>query len=88
MQRSLVVDKQRSTIVRFLPGSISTTPEEVVRYAREYNAPVIAYTYSEPTAFYEYMLDTARLAREEGLLNVVISPGLSTQSRCGSFARW
>ncbi len=50
-------------------------PEKVVRYAQEYNAPVIAYTYSEPTAFYEYMLDTARLAREAGLLNVVISAG-------------
>jgi pyruvate formate lyase activating enzyme len=50
-------------------------PEAVLRYAREYNAPVIAYTYSEPTAFYEYMLDTARLAREAGLLNVVISAG-------------
>jgi pyruvate formate lyase activating enzyme len=50
-------------------------PEDVVRYAQEYQAPVIAYTYSEPIAFYEYMLDTARLAREAGLRNVVISAG-------------
>jgi len=50
-------------------------PEEVVRYARQYKAPVIAYTYSEPIIFYEYMLDTARLAREAGLRNVVISAG-------------
>jgi len=50
-------------------------PEEVVRYAQMYNAPVIAYTYTEPTVFYEYMLATARLAREAGLLNVVISAG-------------
>jgi pyruvate formate lyase activating enzyme len=50
-------------------------PEEVVRYAQMANAPVIAYTYSEPVIFYEYMLATARLAREAGLLNVVISAG-------------
>ncbi|HIE38344.1 MAG TPA: AmmeMemoRadiSam system radical SAM enzyme [Anaerolineales bacterium] len=50
-------------------------PEEVVRYAQMTNAPVIAYTYSEPVVFYEYMLTTARLAREAGLLNVVISAG-------------
>jgi pyruvate formate lyase activating enzyme len=50
-------------------------PEEVVRYARERQAPVIAYTYSEPIIFYEYMVDTAQLAREAGLRNVVISAG-------------
>lgn len=50
-------------------------PAEVVRYARAYKAPVIAYTYSEPTVFYEYMLDTAQLAREAGLRSVVISAG-------------
>jgi len=50
-------------------------PEQVVFYARQYEAPVIAYTYSEPTIFYEYMLETARLARAAGLRNVVISAG-------------
>jgi pyruvate formate lyase activating enzyme len=50
-------------------------PEKVIYYARQYKAPVIAYTYSEPTVFYEYMLETARLAREVGLRNVVISAG-------------
>jgi len=50
-------------------------PEAVVRYAQEYDAPVIAYTYSEPIVFYEYVLATARLAREQGLRNVVISAG-------------
>jgi len=51
------------------------SPEDVVRYALESQAPVIAYTYSEPTVFYEYMLATAQLARAAGLLNVVISAG-------------
>jgi pyruvate formate lyase activating enzyme len=51
------------------------TPEDVVRYAQGQNAPVIAYTYSEPIIFYEYMFDTARIARRAGLRNVVISAG-------------
>ena len=55
--------------------NVDLPPEAVVRYARQAKAPVIAYTYSEPTIFYEYMLATARLAREAGLLNVVISAG-------------
>jgi len=55
--------------------NIDLPPQDVVRYAQQYEAPVIAYTYSEPTVFYEYMLATAQLAREAGLRNVVISAG-------------
>jgi pyruvate formate lyase activating enzyme len=50
-------------------------PADVVYTAQQQQSPVIAYTYSEPMVFYEYMLDTARLAREAGLRNVVISAG-------------
>ncbi len=50
-------------------------PEKVVYFAGHYKAPVVAYTYSEPVIFYEYMLETARLARQAGLRNVVISAG-------------
>ena len=56
-------------------GNDDLPPEAVVRYAQQYQSPVIAYTYSEPTAFYEYMLATARLARESALFSVVISNG-------------
>ena len=50
-------------------------PEKVIYLAQQNEAPVIAYTYSEPTIFYEYMLATARLAQERGFRNVVISAG-------------
>jgi pyruvate formate lyase activating enzyme len=50
-------------------------PEQVVSGALTNKAPVIAYTYSEPTVFYEYMLATARLGREAGLRSVVVSAG-------------
>lgn len=56
-------------------SSIDLPPEAVVAAARQSSSPVIAYTYTEPTVFYEYMLDSATLARAEGLRNVVISAG-------------
>ena len=63
-------------------------PEAVVRGAQGGGAPVIAYTYSEPTAFYEYMLETSRQAHQAGLRNAVVSAGFidpePLQELCGS----
>jgi len=50
-------------------------PERVVMLADTNNCPSIAYTYTEPTIFYEYMLDTAKLARQAGIMNVMHSCG-------------
>jgi pyruvate formate lyase activating enzyme len=50
-------------------------PETILEAAAQSGTPSIAYTYSEPMVFYEYMLDTARLTRRAGLRNVVISAG-------------
>jgi pyruvate formate lyase activating enzyme len=50
-------------------------PEEVIARVRESGVNVIAYTYSEPTIFYEYMLDIARLAKKAGIKNVMHSAG-------------
>lgn len=52
------------------------TPEQAVRLAREDNSVGIAYTYNEPLIWFEYVLDTARIAREEGLKNVLVTNGL------------
>jgi len=54
---------------------IELSPQTIVSKAPEYNATVIAYTYNEPTIFYEYMHDTAQLARSSGLRSVMISSG-------------
>ncbi len=59
----------RQTINEHLP------PAEVVKACRRYRAPIIAYTYSEPIVFFEYMVDTARLGRENGLKSVVVTGG-------------
>lgn len=53
----------------------SMFPEDVVAIARDTRSASISYTYSEPTAFYEYCYDTCRLARSSGLRNVLVSCG-------------
>ncbi len=50
-------------------------PDAVVKTARENGCSGIAYTYSEPTTFYEYMLDTSRLARKANIKNIWVSNG-------------
>ncbi|MGM0451617.1 MAG: AmmeMemoRadiSam system radical SAM enzyme [Thermodesulfobacteriota bacterium] len=62
-----------------------TTPEEVRTYdlfpegavekAKRLEADAIAYTYSEPVTFYEYLHDTGRKAHQHQLRNVLISNG-------------
>jgi pyruvate formate lyase activating enzyme len=48
-------------------------PESVVLMAEKNSCPVIAYTYSEPVVFYEYMFDTAQMARNKNIKNAVIT---------------
>jgi pyruvate formate lyase activating enzyme len=50
-------------------------PEKVVKQAIESGCSSIAYTYSEPTTFYEYVFETATLARESGIKNIIKSNG-------------
>jgi len=55
--------------------NIDLPPEAVVENALKYNCQSIAYTYSDPIIFYEYLLDTARLAKPRQLLNVMVTAG-------------
>ena len=51
------------------------TPSRTARTARTREAPIVAFTYNEPTVFFEYLVDIAEVAREEGLRCVLISCG-------------
>ncbi len=53
----------------------SATPADVVSNALASGARSIAYTYVEPTIFYEMAVDTARLAHREGIKNIFVSNG-------------
>lgn len=55
--------------------SYDLPPEQIVLKAKEAGARSVAYTYVEPTIFYEYMLDISLLAKKSGLLNVCHSNG-------------
>ena len=55
-----------------------TTPEDVVREALAQDCRSISYTYTEPTIFFEYAFDTAKLARAAGLANVFVTNGYMT----------
>jgi pyruvate formate lyase activating enzyme len=54
------------------------SPREIVDSARSQDCVSIAYTYTEPTIFFEYALDTARLAAEAGIYNVFVTNGYMT----------
>ncbi|HHO76195.1 MAG TPA: AmmeMemoRadiSam system radical SAM enzyme [Deltaproteobacteria bacterium] len=69
---------QNWEISQVRPQDVRTSelfPPDVVRAAKSSGSASIAYTYSEPIAFFEYMIDTARLARQQGINNLWISNG-------------
>jgi len=69
---------QNWEISQFRPEQVRSMhfpPEAVVWEARQNGIESIAFTYTEPVIFYEYMLDTAKLAKEKGVKSVMISNG-------------
>ena len=61
-----------------LESGYLTSPAQIVRGAKETHSTSIAYTYTEPTIFFEYSYDTARLAHEAGIKNIYVSNGYMT----------
>lgn len=61
-----------------IPGE-NLPPEKIVEIAKKNNLPSISYTYTEPTIFLEYVLDTMKLAKKAGLKNNFVSNGFMTE---------
>jgi pyruvate formate lyase activating enzyme len=60
------------------PEQLNSTylpPKNLAGLARQYQCPSIAYTYSEPVVFCEYVLDSAEAGRDAGVKSVVVSGG-------------
>ena len=57
------------------PGGEELSPEEIVALALKNNCKSISYTYTEPTIFFEYAYETARLGKAKGLYNVFVTNG-------------
>ena len=69
-------------------GAREYSPEEVVFAAQQSGCRTIAYTYTEPTIFFEYSYDIARLAREAGLANIYVSNGYMSAEMLELFHPW
>jgi len=53
-------------------------PKDIVDAAEKGNCKSIAYTYTEPTVYFEFAYDTAKIAHEKGILNVFVTNGYMT----------
>ena len=53
------------------------TPEKIVDMSEKMRARIVSYTYTEPTIFYEYVQDTAKLAKNNKMRNVLVSNGFT-----------
>ena len=60
-------------------GHYDLSPQSVVDLCLEHHCPGIAYTYTEPLTYLEYIVDTARLAHENGLWNILVTAGYVCQ---------
>lgn len=68
--------------------SYDLPPEAVVSLALRHRLPTIAYTYTEPLTYIEYVTDTASLAHERGLYNVLVSAGYVNEQPLRDLARY
>jgi len=69
-----------------IPGE-RVTPEAIIEAALAAGATSIAYTYTEPTIFYELAYDTAVLAREHGLKNIFVTSGYISEAPIRELAK-
>jgi len=63
-----------------------STPQEIVNACIRANCRSISYTYTEPTVFLEFALDTAKLAHEKGIKNVFVTNGYMTEDALDTMA--
>ncbi len=66
---------QNIAIVENVDMYMNTKIDDILKFAGAKDSLGIAYTYNEPTIFYEFMYDTAKKAKERGLKNVMITNG-------------
>jgi len=52
------------------------SPEEMVKFAKKSGSLGIAYTYTEPLIWFEYLMDICPLVKKEGMVNVLITNGM------------
>ncbi|TVR58106.1 MAG: AmmeMemoRadiSam system radical SAM enzyme [Spirochaetaceae bacterium] len=68
--------------------SYDALPEAVVEQAEDIGASAVSYAFGEPIAFSEYVLDTARIARKRGLLNLLHTSGYFAEQPLGEILEY
>ncbi|MFO7715508.1 AmmeMemoRadiSam system radical SAM enzyme [Desulfosarcina sp.] len=65
-----------------------TTPQQVVAAARQRGCASIAYTYTEPTVFFEFACETAQLANRHGIKNIFVTNGFMSAEALERVSPW
>ncbi|RLE57809.1 MAG: AmmeMemoRadiSam system radical SAM enzyme [Thermoprotei archaeon] len=63
-------------------------PELVVEEAKSYGCMSISYTYNEPIIWFEYVVDVAKLAKREGLMNILVTNGYATDEALDELCKY
>jgi len=64
------------------------SPEQEIKLAQRYDCTGIAWTYNEPSVWFEYTLDSARLARKQGLYTVYVTNGYLSPEALDAIGPW
>jgi pyruvate formate lyase activating enzyme len=65
-----------------------STPQQVVAAAQKRQCATIAYTYTEPTVFFEFACDTAELAHDRGIKNIFVTNGFMSEAALTRISPW
>lgn len=63
-------------------------PDEVIAGAKKKSISIISYTYTEPTIFYEYMLDCAKIAKKNKIKNTIVSNGFINEEPLNELCKY
>ena len=69
-------------------GHYQLTPEQMVDLCLQHHCPGMAYTYTEPLTYIEYVTDCARAAHEKGLWNILVTAGYVCQEPLADLLPW
>ena len=80
LKNKLLKEKKIADIdVEISKFGYNLSPEKIVEICSEKDIPSIAYTYNEPSIFFEYAYDTAKLATKKGIKNVFVTNVYETE---------
>lgn len=82
---------QNANISQVKVSDVPTTqalPEDLINACLQTGSPTIAYTYTEPLTYFEYVYDTAKLAHEKGVMNVLVSAGYVNEEPLRKLAKY